>query len=147
MLEEVPLKGREITVSRIYDPQLPPVLVDPPFIHQVFLNLVRNGAEAMSSGGELFVRTRYEPFSPRCGGLPMAAVEVTDQGKGIDPAIKPHLFNPFFTTKERGTGLGLAISLRIVEDHGGAIEVSSEKGNGTTFTVLLPLVKEEDDAG
>ena len=146
-LEEASLRGRGITLIKLYDPQLPPVLVDPPLIRQVFLNLLRNGAEAMPKGGELSVRTRYERFSPRAGGLPAAAVEVADQGEGIDLKAKEHLFNPFFTTKEGGTGLGLAVSLRIVEDHGGAIEVLSEEGKGTTLTVLLPLAKEKEGAG
>jgi signal transduction histidine kinase len=71
-------------------------------------------------------------------------VEIGDRGAPIPPEIKGHLFNPFFTTKDGGTGLGLPISLRIVEEHGGAIEVQSEVGQGSTFRVLLPIAGDEE---
>jgi two-component system sensor histidine kinase DctS len=107
---------------------------------QVFLNLLRNGAEAMAdTGGELTVRTRFERVSPQVGGQAAAVLEVADRGPGIAPEAERQLFNPFFTTKASGTGLGLPISLRIVEEHGGTIEVQSRSGGGTTFRVLLPL--------
>jgi len=141
LLEEGPLRGRGVLLERLYDPQLPSVLADPPSLRQVLLNLLRNGAEAMPSGGVLSIRTRYEHFSPKCGGVPAAVVEITDQGEGIPPEAQAHLFEPFFTTKEGGTGLGLAISLKIVEDHGGAMEVISRRGKGTTVLVLLPLLR------
>jgi signal transduction histidine kinase len=64
---------------------------------------------------------------------------VADSGPGIAPEVRPHLFEPYFTTKEAGTGLGLAISDRIVREHGGRIEVESEPGKGTTFSVCLPV--------
>jgi signal transduction histidine kinase len=110
---------------------------------QVFLNLIRNGAEAMAStAGELQVRTRFERVAPQCGGRAAAVVEIGDRGPGIAPEIRAQLFNPFFTTKDGGTGLGLPISLRIVEEHGGAIEVHSQLGQGSTFRVLLPIALE-----
>jgi signal transduction histidine kinase len=70
-------------------------------------------------------------------------VEITDRGAGMPPAVQRQLFTPFFTTKDRGTGLGLPISLRIVEEHGGTVEVQSQVGQGTTFRVLLPVAMEE----
>ena len=139
-LEAAPLAAARIAVARIYDPQLPLILGDQPRLHRVFLNLLRNAAEAMPGGGGLTVRTRFERLSARLGGRAAAVAEVGDEGKGIAPENVPHLFNPFFTTKPRGTGLGLAISLRIVEDHGGAIEVEAGPGGrGATFAVILPL--------
>jgi two-component system nitrogen regulation sensor histidine kinase GlnL len=140
------LAAAGISVSRIYDPQLPPILGDPPRLHQVFLNLLRNAAEAMPGGGALTVRTRFERLSARLGGRAAAVAEVADAGPGVPPDRVPHLFNPFFTTKPRGTGLGLAISLRIVEDHGGAIEVQAGAGRGATFAVILPLAPAAGEA-
>jgi two-component system nitrogen regulation sensor histidine kinase GlnL len=138
-LEATRLAAARVSVTRLYDPGLPPVLGDPPRLHQVFLNLLRNAAEAMPGGGALTVRTRFERLSARLGGRSAAVAEVADTGPGIPPDRQAHLFNPFFTTKPRGTGLGLAISLRIVEDHGGAIEVEAGAGRGATFAVILPL--------
>ncbi len=145
-LEAAPLAAAGIAVARIYDPQLPLIHGDPPRLHQVFLNLLRNAAEAMPGGGALTVRTRFERLSARLGGRAAAVAEVADAGKGIGPENVPHLFNPFFTTKPRGTGLGLAISLRIVEDHGGAIEVAAAPGRGATFAVILPLAPAAGEA-
>lgn len=138
-LETAGLAAAGIAVARLYDPPLPLILGDPPRLHQVFLNLLHNAAEAMPGGGALTVRTRFERRSAAIGGRPAAVAEVADGGAGIAPEALRHIFNPFFTTKPRGTGLGLALSLRIVEDHGGAIEVASEADRGATFAVTLPL--------
>jgi two-component system nitrogen regulation sensor histidine kinase GlnL len=146
-LEETMLRGGRIAVVRRYDPEVPVVAGDPDRLLQVFLNLVRNGAEAMAeTGGELTVRTRFERVSPQVGGRAAAVLEVADRGPGIAPEAERQLFNPFFTTKASGTGLGLPISVRIVEEHGGTIEVQSRSGGGTTFRVLLPLAGDEEGA-
>ncbi len=143
-LEEPARRAARITLTRRYDPELPAVAGDPDRLLQVFLNLARNGAEAMAAtGGELSVHTRFERAAPQCGGRAAALVEITDRGGGIPPEIQAQLFNPFFTTKDGGTGLGLPITLRIVEEHGGTIEVQSRAGEGTTFRVLLPLAVDE----
>lgn len=145
-LEESALQAGGVGVVRKYDPEVPVVAGDPDRLLQVFLNLVRNGAEAMAgAGGELAVRTRFERLAPQCGGRAAAVVEIGDRGPGIPPEVQQQLFNPFFTTKDGGTGLGLPISMRIVEEHGGAVEVQSQMGQGTTFRVLLPLAM--DDQG
>lgn len=145
-LEQAPLRAHGVSAQRLYDPQLPEILADPSEIHQLFLNLIRNALEAMPGGGELALRTRYERSSQACGGLSVAVTEIVDQGTGFDPEIERHLFTPFFTTKERGTGLGLAICLRIVEDHGGAMEATSQPGRGSSFRVMLPLAKQPGPA-
>ncbi|MDE2180660.1 MAG: PAS domain S-box protein [candidate division NC10 bacterium] len=143
-LERAPLGAANVTVQRQYDPQLPDILADPSEIRQLFLNLIRNGVEAMPGGGDLIVRTRYERSAKRCGGRSVAVTEIVDQGSGFDPEIERRLFTPFFTTKEKGTGLGLAICLRIVEDHGGAMEATSSPGRGSRFQVWLPLAKQPE---
>jgi two-component system nitrogen regulation sensor histidine kinase GlnL len=144
ILEQAPLSAAGVAAQRLYDPQLPEILADPAEMRQLFLNLIRNAVEAMPGGGELTIRTRYERASQRCRGVSVAVAEFIDQGAGIDPSIERHLFTPFFTTKDDGTGLGLAICLRIVEDHGGAIETLSQPGKGSTFRVLLPLATQLD---
>jgi two-component system nitrogen regulation sensor histidine kinase GlnL len=144
-LEESGLQSGGVTLVRRYDPEVPAVAGDAERLLQVFLNLIRNGVEAMGGGvGELQVRTRFERVAPQCGGRAAAVVEIGDRGSGIPPEIQAQLFNPFFTTKDGGTGLGLPISLRIVEEHGGAIEVQSQLGQGSTFRVLLPIAAESE---
>ena len=146
-LEASALRPSALTIVRRYDPAVPAVAADPERLLQVFLNLIRNGAEAMAGRiGELHLRTRFERVAPQCGGRPAAVVEIGDQGPGLHPDIQAQVFNPFFTTKDGGTGLGLPICLRIVEEHGGAIEVQSEVGQGTTFRVLLPINPDEEGA-
>jgi len=144
-LEESSLRAGSVCVVRRYDPELPAVAGDPDRLLQVFLNLIRNGAEAMAGGaGELQVRTRFERLAPQCGGRSAAVAEIVDRGAGIPAEMREQLFNPFFTTKHGGTGLGLPISQRIVEEHGGAIEVQSQPETGTTFRVLLPIAPDEE---
>jgi nitrogen-specific signal transduction histidine kinase len=145
-LEDSRVQAGGMRLVRRYDPGLPAVAGDPERLLQVFLNLVRNGIEAMrGAGGALTVRTRFERVAPQCGGRPAAVVEIMDRGPGMSPEVQAQLFTPFFTTKDGGTGLGLPISLRILEEHGGAIEVQSQAGGGTTFRVLLPI--QTDEAG
>jgi two-component system NtrC family sensor kinase len=114
---------------------LPPVCCDAAQIEQVVLALVMNSIEAMPRGGILRLRTRGLPENDA------VRLEVQDDGVGIPPEIQAQIFEPFFTTKEggHGVGLGLAVSRGIIERHGGRIEVASEVGPGTTFTITLPL--------
>ncbi len=143
-LQDADMSAAGVRVVRQYDPEVPAVKGDQDRLLQVFLNLIRNGAEAMPGGGELVVRSRFERVAPQCGGRAAAVLEVADHGPGIPPEVEGQLFNPFFTTKDGGTGLGLPISLRIVEEHGGTVEVQSLQGEGTTFRVLLPIAGEEE---
>jgi len=115
--------------------RLPRIECMPSQLNQVFLNLVTNAAQATpEQGGEIVVRTRVEDPGH-------VAVDVIDNGHGIPPEIRKKIFDPFFTTKEvgKGTGLGLSICYKIVESHGGRIDVQSDVGKGTRFTVVLPV--------
>lgn len=113
---------------------LPHVPCDPAQMEQVFLALIMNAIDAMPKGGNLWIEAR--PSSDETE----VRIQLRDDGAGIAPDILPQIFEPFLTTKEsgRGVGLGLAISRGIVERHNGRIEVESELGRGTTFTVTLP---------
>ncbi|MGC2195782.1 MAG: ATP-binding protein [Terriglobales bacterium] len=114
---------------------LPAIHCDPGQVEQVLLALVMNAIDAMPRGGNLWVSTRLQ------GEATGLAIQVRDDGSGIPAEILPRIFEPFLTTKETGksVGLGLAVSQNIVEAHGGRIEVQSELGRGTTFTVTLPI--------
>lgn len=118
------------------------VRADPGMLDQVILNLVVNARDAMPRGGLLVLETALE--RDESSGQEMAVLRVRDSGVGIEPELVPRIFEPFFTTKEkgRGTGLGLATVYGIVEQHKGRIEVSSQLGQGTDFTVLLPMLRE-----
>jgi PAS domain S-box-containing protein len=109
-------------------------LSDPSQIQQAFINILVNAAEAISGAGAITVRSWHDAERQS------AAVSFTDTGCGISAGNLEHIFEPFFTTKreKRGTGLGLAIVYGIIERHGGTIEVQSQPGQGTTFTVRLP---------
>jgi signal transduction histidine kinase len=119
-------------------PDLPPLEGDARALNQVFLNLLKNAAEAFEGQrGHVDVRARAE------GGT--VVVEIRDDGPGIAPELRERLFEPFFTTKPagRGSGLGLSISQRIVSEHGGRIELDSEPGQGTCVRVSLPVERAE----
>ncbi|HSP76967.1 MAG TPA: ATP-binding protein [Myxococcaceae bacterium] len=115
---------------------LPRVSCHPTQLTQVFANLMVNAAQAIETRGELRIRTRQEGSE--------VVVEIEDTGKGMTPETLKKLFTPFFTTKPRGqgTGLGLSISYGIISRHQGRIEVKSEPGLGSTFTIRLPAAKE-----
>jgi two-component system NtrC family sensor kinase len=125
-----------IQVEKEIPPELPPISGDRKSLQQVFLNLFINAIQAMSDGGQLIIRV----WSDRGQWL---HVEVKDTGQGIDPAHLPHIFDPFYTTKEvgRGTGLGLSVTYGIIEKHGGHIEAHSKKGEGAVFSIILPVKK------
>jgi signal transduction histidine kinase len=122
---------------------LPPVRADAEQLRQVFLNLGLNALQAMPSGGKLTITSGLRRGARRGEPISFLEVRFRDTGIGIPPNELRNLFIPFYTTKEKGTGLGLPISQRIVENHGGTIEVRSQQGKGATFTVLLPI---ESDA-
>jgi two-component system, NtrC family, sensor histidine kinase HydH len=113
-----------------------PVMVDgdPEQLHQVFVNLVLNGVEAMPDGGELQITIRRVD-----GTNDLAQVSFRDTGIGIPESVMQRLFEPFVTGKERGTGLGLAISRRIIQQHGGQLTAANRRGGGAEFVVELPL--------
>ena len=110
---------------------------DGELLKQVFYNVVLNAVQAMPEGGTLRVSTTRR--RSRIKGQRMVEVAVADSGVGIPPEDLQRIFSPFFTTKERGTGLGLTVVHRIVEIHGGLVEVESEVGKGTTFRISIPL--------
>jgi PAS domain S-box-containing protein len=137
---------------------LPPINVDPFQMKQVFQNLITNALQAMPEGGTLSIGARSVPsskfkvqgsdtgpWSPVPGPDALIEIAVVDTGTGITPENMKRLFQPLFSTKARGIGLGLAISKSLAEANGGAIEVSSRLGEGTTFTVTLPAVGKEEE--
>ena len=134
-----------LRVRREYDPSIPELELDPDRITQVFLNLVRNAAQAMEGEGQLTVTTRvdtiYQLVPTAGGGAPvrMVRVEVEDPGPGIPEELLPHVFTPFFTRRAGGTGLGLAIAQQWVVRHGGHIRIGAGHAGGTRVRVLLPI--------
>lgn len=143
--------GRDVRFVEIYDPSLPAVYGDKDQLIQLFLNLVKNAAEAAPAvAGEIILRSAYRhglrlaiPGGERRLQLPLE-ITVQDNGPGIPEDLHAHLFDPFVTTKTKGSGLGLALVAKLVEDHGGVIEFRSEPGR-TQFRVLLPMAP--GDAG
>lgn len=118
-----------ITVRRTYGPSTP-IVADALQLEQVFLNLIGNAVQAMDGGGVLDISTVFSEQE--------VEMVFRDSGKGIAPGDLPHIFQPFHTTKHRGSGLGLSIVKKIVEAHGGSIQVESTLDKGTTATVTLP---------
>jgi len=124
---------RAIAVTLDIPTALPQVALDRDQIEQVFFNLLKNALEAVKAGGKIDLAIGADDND--------VVTTIGDSGAGIPPDQLVHLFEPYRTTKEHGTGLGLMISQRIVRDHGGTIDVESEAGKGTTFTVRLPRIE------
>jgi signal transduction histidine kinase len=114
---------------------VPPVDHDPNQINQVLLNLLLNAIQAMDKPGSIHVSLQRDDDA--------VLITVADEGKGIPPENLSNIFRPFFTTKGHGTGLGLSLARRIVESHGGSIEVRSEVGKGTQFAIRLPIARKQ----
>ncbi|AYG59080.1 nitrogen regulation protein NR(II) [Rhizobium jaguaris] len=140
--------ARNIKVTENYDPSLPAVYANRDQLVQVFLNLVKNAAEAVGErpDGEIMLTTAYRPgIRLSVAGtrekisLPLEFC-VIDNGPGVPADLLPHLFDPFITTKTNGTGLGLALVAKIIGDHGGIVECDSQS-HRTTFRVLMPASK------
>jgi two-component system nitrogen regulation sensor histidine kinase GlnL len=137
-----------MTILEDYDPSLPPTLADSDQLMQVFLNLIKNAAEACGGdGGTIRLRTFYDLSlrMRRKNGAPAALplnIEIVDDGPGIPPDIAAEIFEPFVSGRENGTGLGLALVSKIVSDHEGWISVDSVPGR-TAFRISLPLAPRE----
>jgi len=133
LLSKKEMESKRITVKTRYARDLGEVMAIADQIKQVLLNLLNNAMEAITRGGEITITTE------KAGNL--AVVSIADTGAGIQAADLNHIFEPFFTTKPavKGTGLGLSVTYGIVKHHGGEINVQSEVGKGTTFTITLPI--------
>jgi signal transduction histidine kinase len=131
-------RHRGIEVVREVHPAVPAIFADRQKLRQVFLNLLTNAADAMPEGGRMGLRAAPGVL---VGGARAVRIEFSDTGVGIAPEHLPRVTEPFFTTKEegKGTGLGLAICRRVVEEHQGTLQITSEVGKGTTVSVLLPV--------
>jgi PAS domain S-box-containing protein len=137
------IEAKRTMVVREYARDVPAVHADENAIYRVFVNLVANSLEAMGPGGHLTLRLRWAESPRRRAYYSRVQIEIEDTGAGIPLPERDRIFNPFYTTKEGGTGLGLAITHKIIEEHGGTIDVASTSGVGTTFRVVLPLVSHE----
>lgn len=129
------LNQQRIEVVRDIPGDLPQMRVDPELMRNCLCNFITNGAQAMPDGGRITLGARLD----REAG--MLRLTFSDHGVGIEPQDLEKVFQPYFTTKEAGIGLGLAITERIVKEHGGSLQVESRRGEGTTFTVNLPLAE------
>jgi PAS domain S-box-containing protein len=127
------LSREGIDVLTRLDASLPRLLGDPTALEQVVLNLLFNARDAMPTGGRVEIETSTDQTRPG-----IIRLVVSDTGHGMSPEILAKLSEPFFTTKPSGSGLGLSVSYTIIREHGGTVQVQSEPGRGTTFTILFP---------
>jgi CheY-like chemotaxis protein len=141
------LAGDQVTVRRNTAAELPPIHADPGMLEQVLVNLAVNARDAMPKGGSLSISTfpreideAYVLKQPEARTGYFVGLSISDTGHGMDSTTLGRIFEPFFTTKEigKGTGLGLATVYGIVKQHHGWVEVESQVGQGTTFTIFIP---------
>lgn len=128
-------EGADVMVKLSVEENLPRVLIDKRYMKQAILNLVKNALAAMPGGGRLVLSVSRVEEEVR--------ISVGDSGTGIPEEELPKIFEPYFTTKENGTGLGLTIVFKIVKEHRGEISVRSRPGQGSTFTIALPVPQKE----
>ncbi|MDP7131014.1 MAG: ATP-binding protein, partial [Planctomycetota bacterium] len=131
----------QIELSLVAEPS--ELSIDKDQIHRCVLNLMNNAIDAMPGGGQMILATK---IMNRHNERAFLELSVSDQGEGIPDEVLPRIFQPMFSTKSsRGTGIGLAVTRKIIEEHGGKVELTTQPGTGTTFTLLLPLEKPDDE--
>ena len=135
-----------IKINQHYPPNLPEILADPAQIERIFINLLTNARDAMPDGGTITITVDAVlagpfPDQPKEAAKEYLKIEVTDTGIGMEESVRQHIFEPFFTTKPsgKGTGLGLPVVYGLMQNHKGFVDVNSEPGVGTTFTLFLPV--------
>jgi signal transduction histidine kinase len=126
-------RAANIEIKTYIPADLPPVPLDQELFKQALLNLLLNAEQAMPTGGELTVEAGLED-----GPVPMVCLSLIDSGAGMSPEVRARVFQPFFSTKHGGSGLGLPTTRRIIEAHQATIDVESEIGRGSKFTIRLP---------
>ncbi|HXY53716.1 MAG TPA: ATP-binding protein [Nitrospirota bacterium] len=130
--------SKTISVVKDYDERLPKTMADPQQLQQVFMNLLLNAADAMPDGGTISVQTSHDD------SVRSLHIQIIDTGSGVDETVVDKIFQPFFTTKPQGTGLGLAITKRLIEQHGGSINVKNNHAKGVAFMITLPIRDREE---
>jgi len=134
------LESYGVEVKLIRGLRLPEIWADPDQLKEVLANLLVNACEMMAGGGTITIQEEEKVEAP-LGHV--VAIRVSDNGPGIPSSIQDKVFQPFFSTKEEGTGLGLSIATRIIEDHGGRLELASQEQAGATFIITLPLREDQ----
>jgi len=134
------LESYGVEVKLLRKHRLPEIGADPDQLKEVLVNLMLNACEVMVNGGVITIREE-DRVEPVLG--PVVVLRVSDTGPGIPESVRDKVFQPFFSTKEEGTGLGLSIATRIIEEHGGRLELESKANKGATFIITLPLKEEE----
>jgi signal transduction histidine kinase len=133
------LESYGVEVKLIRKQRLPEIWADPDQLKEVLVNLMLNACEVMVNGGVISIQEEEE-LAPPLG--PAVVIRLSDTGPGIPESVRDKVFQPFFSTKEEGTGLGLSIASRIIEEHGGRLELESKKNGGAKFVITLPLGKD-----
>lgn len=131
---------KNIELVMDYTESLPQILIDPDQMRRAFFNIIKNAVEAMQDGGKLIITTK----KVNSESDEYIQIEFSDTGTGITEELMKNLFTPHFSTKRGGSGLGLAIVKKIIADHGGDISVKSKEGEGTTFTIKIPIQQGEN---
>ncbi len=126
----------DIEVKLDLDDKLPDVVVDSKYLKQALLNIIKNSAEAIRSGGKIRIKTEEEKDGD-------VVIHIMDDGEGIPESIMSKIFEPYFTTRKSGTGLGLVIVYKIIRELGGDLAVKSEEGEGTVFRIKLPVFEKK----
>jgi two-component system nitrogen regulation sensor histidine kinase GlnL len=146
LLQQEAHRERNIRFYLDLDPSIPPISGDEALLTRLFLNLVKNAAEAVPQNGKIAISCKiasdYHLHNPGKKPIPWVVVNITDDGPGISPEERERIFTPFYTTKQQGSGLGLATCQKIVGSHQGFISVKSKPDEGTTFRVSLPFIRQ-----
>ena len=130
---------KQVSVEKEFCRENRPIFIDRDRLYEVFLNVLLNAIQAISRKGEINISTKVFPPGPEEEMLEELLISVTDTGKGMEKSVRTQAFKPFYTTRGEGTGMGLSICRKHIDKHGGRMELTGEKGLGTTVSIYLPI--------